>query len=488
MELQVLIVGAGPVGLTLAIELARYGVAVRIVDKSAARTDKSKAVAVWSRTLELFDRAGLAAGLVAAGLPTRAANITTGTERIGRLTFDGLDTAYPFVLLIPQSETERVLEEHLARLGVTVERQVSLVSLAEAGDAVSAVIEQADGRQETLSVPWLAGCDGAHSTVRHSLGFEFRGDTVEEAFVLADIRLASRSLPADELVMFWHRDGIVALFPLPGGRMRLVASEGFGQQGEGAEPDLAEVQAILDQRRPGDLTASDPAWIARFRINERKVDSYRSGRVFLAGDAAHVHSPAGGQGMNTGMQDAFNLAWKLALVCHGEAPHAILDSYGTERSAVAASVIANAGRLTRIAMLANPVARDIRNFVAATMLGFSAVRHAAGEMLSELAVHYGESPLNGVTAAHAPAAGSRILPDPRLPVGAGARPRFALHGVGDAADLVRLGPAGRQLTEDRLRPPLDARALVLVRPDGYVATSARAGDWQAIDAYLAELG
>jgi 2-polyprenyl-6-methoxyphenol hydroxylase-like FAD-dependent oxidoreductase len=485
MTPKVLVAGAGPVGLTLAIELVRYGVPVRIVDKSPARTDKSKAVAVWARSLELFDRAGIADRLVPAGVTVRAANISDGAEKIARISFDGLDTRYSFVLMIPQSETERILEERLAELGVTVERGVELTGFTDKGGSVVARIQRPDGSSETVEADWLVGCDGAHSIVRHTLGKEFRGDTVDTDFLLADIRLENAPTGADELMMWWHHEGIVAFFPLPGGRLRLIASTGAPAD-PASNPSLAEVQALIDRRGPGGLVATDPVWLARFRINERKVDDYRTGRVFLAGDAAHIHSPAGGQGMNTGMQDAFNLAWKLALVCHGAAGEGLLESYSAERSPVAAEVISSAGKMTRAAMLKNEIAQALRNFVVHHVTGLHAIQHVAGETLSELAVGYPESPLNG---AHAhglkgPAPGHRLTPAGR-PVGGGDSPRFALFANGDAP--AELGPGFPQLLEENVRAPVEPDGIWLVRPDGYVALTARAGDWHSVEGYLAGL-
>ena len=485
---NVLIVGAGPVGLTLAVELARYGVAVRIVDKAPARTDKSKAVAVWSRSLELLDRIGIAATIVAAGLPVRAADISTGSERIARVTLDGLDSAFDFVLMIPQSETERILEETLNGFGVTVERSTTLKEFTAADAGVEAVVVRADGTEETIAADWLVGCDGAHSLVRHTLGFAFAGDTVDDTFLLADIRL-SGDLPKDELVTFWHPRGLVVLMPLPGGRCRLIASDDRNAAATEADPQLADIQAVLDERGPGGLVASDPVWLTRFRVNERKVDNYRAGRVFLAGDAAHVHSPAGGQGMTTGMQDAFNLAWKLALVARGEADRRLLDSYSVERSAVAAAVIADAGRLTRIAMLDGALKQHMRNFVVGHLLGLSVVQHGFRERLSELGVAYDHSPLSGtaIDPGRLPRPGHRMPPGDGPPIGAGPAPRFAALAAGVDANLAALGKRHRRLVEDRLRPPAAPGSIVLVRPDGYVALIAEAGDWTSVDAYLASL-
>ena len=348
-EPKVLIAGAGPVGLTLANELVRLGVSVRIVDKAAQRTDKSKALVLWSRTLELFDDAGYANAFLSAGMPARGARISTGREIVAEVSFDLIDSRFAYALMIAQSETERVLEERLAASGVAVERTVELTRFGDKGASVEATLTKASGESETLDVGWLVGCDGAHSAVRHGLGFAFEGSTLQSHWALADGHIAGLD-PADHLHIFWHRDGILAFFPIVGDRWRVIADLGPARDGEThPDPTLEQINGLMARRGSAGIVMSDPVWLAAFRINERKVKDYAKGRVFLAGDAAHIHSPAGGQGMNTGMQDAFNLAWKLALVIEGAARPSLLDSYSRERSAVGDRVLRNAGLMTEAA-------------------------------------------------------------------------------------------------------------------------------------------
>jgi hypothetical protein len=247
---------------------------------------------------------------------------------------------------------------------------------------------------------------------------------------------------------------------------------------------------VVDRRGPGGLVLTDPVWLSAFRINERKVVDYRVGRVFLAGDAAHIHSPAGGQGMNTGMQDAFNLAWKLALVCHGACPaDPLLASYSAEREAVGAKVLADTSRLTAMAVLRNPAAQAARNLVGGWLLGLSPVRQAMADTLAEVSVGYPKSPLNG-DAAHGvrgPAPGERLPPsEERTPAGAGPRPLFALFAH-PSEETERLIAGQPLLLDPRLRAPPGDDGLWLVRPDGYVAMSARLGDGMEIDGYLSAL-
>lgn len=487
MKTQVLIIGAGPVGLTMAAELARYGVAVRIIEKAAERTDKSKALVLWSRTLELLERAGCSQTFVQGGLQAHGANIIADGKLVGHVSLDGIGTPYPYALMIPQSETERLLEEHLNRLGVTVERRVELKSFADDGKVVTSVIAHADGTGETVESAWLVGCDGAHSTVRHGLGLAFEGNTLTTDFILADVHVAGFVAADTEISTFWHQDGVLVFFPIAPGRSRIIADLGPSTGPTRPTPTLEECQAIVDRRGPGGIVLSNPIWLAGFGINERKVKDYSTGRVFLAGDAAHIHSPAGGQGMNTGMQDAFNLAWKLAMACHGgSASTDLLDSYSIERSAVGDKVLADAGRLTKAAMIRNWPLQLLRNAVAHHVLGYSAVQHAMTENLSELNIAYPGSPLTGSSARRlkGPTPGNRMAPRAgEIPVGSGDRPLFAVlatASVGLASVLAR--HAGT--VEATPRTPDDPAIIVLVRPDGYVAMTSAAEDWQDIDAYL----
>src|SRR5260370_14666251 len=314
MQKDVLIAGAGPVGLVMAIELARYGVGVRIIDKAAQRTDKSKALVVLSRSLEVLARAGCSAGLVEAGYKVGTLNISANGKSIAKVSLEELPTPYPYGLMIPQSDTERVLDEFLNSLGVKVERMVELTRFTASNDKVVSTLRHADGAEEIVETPWLIGCDGAHSSVRHQLGMEFHGETSLINHLPADPHLENTPR-APEVNVVWHSDGILVTFPIAADRYRVVADVGAVTENSGpsAEPTLEEVQAILDRRFPGGVRATNPTCLSSFRINERKVTDSRAGRAFLAGDAAHIHGPAGGQGMNTRTQHPCNLARKVRL-------------------------------------------------------------------------------------------------------------------------------------------------------------------------------
>ena len=482
---KVLIAGAGPVGLTLANEMARHGVPVRIVDKAPAATDKSKALVLWSRTLELFDDAGYCQGFMPSGMQVHGAQISNGKEVVARVSLDSIDSRFPYALMIPQCDTERVLEERLLAHGIKVERSVELVGFTDSGNAVEATLKKVDGSSETLTADWLAGCDGAHSTVRHGLGLPFEGSTMDSNWWLADGHIAGLE-PKDRLHIFWHRDGILAFFPIIGDRFRVIGDLGLATGNERSpDPTLEEVNAMLAHRATPGVVLSNPIWLSSFRINERKVKDYSKGRVFLAGDAAHIHSPAGGQGMNTGMQDAFNLAWKLALVIGGCAKPNLLDSYSPERSGVGDRVLKNAGRLTEAAIVRNPVLQGIRNTVGKFATGFPFVQHKIANQLSEMDIGYPGSPLtvkNGHVA-NGPKSGER-WPD-RLPAGAAGAKFTALGPADVVAALAAKFP--RLVLAAPAQDPTHKAALRLIRPDGYVAYAGAAKDQKQAEAYLAAL-
>ncbi len=482
----VLVVGAGPVGMTMAAELKRYGIPVRIIDKAAARTDKSKALVVWSRTLELLDRGeGGSKPFIDAGFKCEAVNFIAGDKTVGRINMETIQTPYPFALMIPQSETERLLDERLNDLGVTVERQVELISFKSRADGVDAVLRHADGREENVSTDWLLGCDGAHSAVRHGLNAPFTGETMDSDFFLADVHATGYPFPDTEVSVYWHRDGVFVMFPISPGRYRIIADLPPTAGTQTPAPTLEQVQAIVDRRGPSGMRVFDPIWLAGFRINGRKVSSYRHGRVFLSGDAAHVHSPAGGQGMNTGMQDAFNLSWKLAMVIRGICGEQLLDSYSPERSGVGDAVLKAAGRLTGIGTMHNPVAQTIRNIVGHAMLGLSPVQHAVAANMSEVTIGYSKSPLNGPALAKGPKPGERVEPIAgETPVGSGSAPQFALFAEESPA-IIELVKKFEGLLDPEVRPHLAPDGIWLVRPDGYVACAAK--EPSAISEYLTRL-
>jgi len=480
MNPRVLIIGAGPVGLTMALALARQHVSVRIVDKNAQRTDKSKALVLWPRTLELLDIQGYAELFIEAGLKVRDARILADEKELVHVSFDVARSVYRYALMLEQSQTERLLQQQVERLGVVVERRTELMSFADDGELVSAVLRAADGATETVRADWLVACDGAHSTVRHGLASAtFDGDTLPSNWVLADLRIGGAGL-AEDITICFSQHGVLVFFPIGGSRFRVIAEMNAATPDTLPEPTLAEVQSLVDSRGPAGLQLHDPIWLSRFRINERKVRDYRFGRVFLAGDAAHVHSPAGGQGMNTGMQDALNLAWKLALVCHGQGAEGLLASYSPERSGVGAQVLRNAGVLTKVALVRNPVLQQLRALGASMVDHLPVLKQRFVDQVTEIDLHYPDSPLTQRPhgASQRPAGGERApdvdlsgLPSRRLHevLRTG---QFAVLSVGVAA--VALEEALKPIAvavHIESSPHYSSGHVYLIRPDAYVALS-----------------
>ncbi|GII04778.1 FAD-dependent oxidoreductase [Planobispora takensis] len=371
---DVLVVGAGPTGLTVAVSLAGQGHDVIVVDNQAAGDNTSRAAVVHARTLEVLEPLGVSGRLTGLGIHARRFTIRDRDRLLVPVEFDRLPTAYPYTLMISQAETERILLERLTELGARVARPYTLRSLTQDDDGVTAVMT--DG--SSVRARYLVGADGMHSTVREQAGIGFTGGRYAESFSLADVRLTG-GVPADEVVLYFSPAGLVVVAPLPGGSHRIVATVDEAP----AVPDAAFVQALLDARGP----ERDPAvvheviWGSRFRVHHRVADAYRAGRVVLAGDAAHVHSPAGGQGMNTGIQDATVLGEALSAALKGD--EAALEAYGAARRPVAEQVVAFAGRLTRLATLSRSV-RPARNLVLRTLAHVAGFRRSLAWRLSGL--------------------------------------------------------------------------------------------------------
>lgn len=377
-ETEVLIVGAGPVGLTLACALARDGVAAVLVDKLAAGANTSRAAVVHARTLEVLRDIDVADELVSRGVIVPHFVVRDRDRVLLSVDFDRLPTPFPYTLMVPQNITEEILLARLHAAGGEVHRPHELTGVATDAEGVTASF--AGGHR--LRARYLIGCDGMHSTVREHTGIAFSGDAYAESFVLADVHM-NWSEPADHVMLFFAPAGLLVVAPLPGGRHRIVATLDPAPE----HPDAHDVQKLLDTRGPKrrPATVADVVWSSRFRVHHRLADSYRSGRILLAGDAAHVHSPAGGQGMNTGVQDAANLAGKLTGVLKDGLDDATLDGYEAERRPVAADVVAFTHRMTRMATLGSGPLRGLRNSALRALDFIPAVHRTMAMNLSELA-------------------------------------------------------------------------------------------------------
>jgi 2-polyprenyl-6-methoxyphenol hydroxylase-like FAD-dependent oxidoreductase len=361
-DTQVLIAGAGPIGLTAAIELARRGVDCRVVDPVHEPPQYAKAVGVQPRTLEVFEGMGVLRRIMDAAIEMRGQIVYVNGAKTAQLDLTlPADVPFGFVA-IPQYATERILREELAMRGVRVERGLRLAGFTQDGDGVTATLVGDDGEQ-SVRAGYLVGADGAHSTVRKALGLTFEGAAFEEQYMLGDVEV-DWSVPRGYGVRAMHQtdgqtDDLLVCIPLPGpGRYRMsmlvpdelsaTASDGIAHGFEGGrKPELHHIQAVLDRLSPEPTTARNLRWSSVFRISHRIVDSYGRGRVFVAGDAAHIHPPTGAQGMNTGIQDAHNLAWKLALAVSGRAAPALLDSYDAERRPIGEEVVGRTVRAAR---------------------------------------------------------------------------------------------------------------------------------------------
>ena len=398
----VVIVGAGPTGLMAAALLVQCGVSVRILDKSPTQAKESRAFAVQARSLEAMLSIGLAdafmeRGTLAVGARTYLDGRRTAgfdLERVGHP-----DTPFPIVMILPQSDTEAILVEHLSGRGVEVERGVTATGLTQDGDAVVLHVTDADGRQDTIRCPYLLGADGAHSMVRKALGLSFEGAPYAQTFLLADCSLEG-DLEEGPFSVFFHGEHFALWFPFKGERRgrvittshQEVSDPSIAGQGSSAAT-IEEVEQSFRTASQLDLRLRDPVWVSRYRVHHRGVDRYGVGRVFVAGDAAHIHSPAGGQGMNTGLQDAFNLAWKIALAVEGRAPDALVASYDAERRPVGDDVLNATDRAFSFVTSPSGWVQAARTVllpaIGATIGRSGAVRSRVFHLLSELGIHYG---------------------------------------------------------------------------------------------------
>uniref|UniRef100_A0AAU3HR73 FAD-dependent monooxygenase n=1 Tax=Streptomyces sp. NBC_01393 TaxID=2903851 RepID=A0AAU3HR73_9ACTN len=394
---RAIVVGAGPVGLTAAHELARRGMWVRLVDAAPGPARTSRAVAVHPRTLETFAQMGVVDDLLARGRRNRAFTMYSGGHRLVRLEADysTMPTSYPYTLIVPQTETEAVLREAVARLGVDIEWGVKLTGFEQAADGVCVRLRGADGVEESVETSWLVGCDGGHSTVRKLLGLELIGES-SETWMLADAPVDT-DLPPDTI--YWTHTGGHALMMVPyarDGQWRLLDTA------PAADGGTERLGARLSAGLGRDVKVGEAEWTSVFTFQQRMVERMQQGRVFVAGDAAHVHSPASGQGMNTGVQEAYNLAWKIAQVDQGDAAAALLDTYSEERVPIGEALLDSTRTATFLVQLKNLLASAALPVVFAVVRAVPPLRRAIQRKvlggMSGLRIGYGASSLTTVEA------------------------------------------------------------------------------------------
>jgi 2-polyprenyl-6-methoxyphenol hydroxylase-like FAD-dependent oxidoreductase len=483
---EVLVTGAGPTGLALALWLARQGVGVRIVDKAAEAGTTSRAVVVQARTLELYRQIGLADDVVRAGMVNPAINLWVRGRRRAHVSFGdagaGL-TPYPFILVFPQDRHERLLAERLEQMGVQVERNTELLDFEQREDHVAVRLRGPDG-EHCCQARYLAGCDGAHSPVRHQLGTGFEGGTYAQLFYVADV--VAKPNPAQapaqgEIHLSLDDADFLALFSYTDdGQARLIGSIREDRVAAGRELGFGDVGERAIQGLGLEVTRVN--WFSTYKVHHRVADRYRHGRVFLLGDAAHIHSPAGGQGMNTGIGDAINLAWKLKAVLRDEAHDSLLDSYEDERLAFARTLVETTDRVFTFVSAEGGFANFVRTRIAPLFVSAAysvdAVREFMFRLVSQCMLNYHASPLSS-------GAAGKVKGGDRLPWAAGAiMDNFAptgtlgwqLHVYGSAGDGLeswchRAGLPLRVFPWERAHEHagLQRDAAYLVRPDGYVA-------------------
>jgi len=537
---SVLVVGAGPAGLFLAGELNRQGVDCRLIDRSGGPCGNARATAIQPRTLEILEQVGLANEFLAWGVPIRGMRIyAEGNRLISEQSMTGIESPFPFKLSLPQSRTERLLIDQLERYGQAVERNLELVSFEQDANGVRCALRSTGGVETTVDADYLIGCDGSHSTVRHRLGMHLEGIDDPAVFAVADVRIDG-PLSRDEITLYCSPATGMLFGPLPEDRFIFFCDlpEGQSPPPPGSRPTVEELQIYLDQAGPGDLRMHDPTWLAYFHCHMRLAPHYQTGRVFLAGDAAHVQSPAAGQGLNTGIQDGFNLVWKLALVLRGAAPPSMLDSYHAERHHIGKEMLELTDQVHRRLYDHNPALTERVGKWAASVLAHYHMMHLPLRTTDETRISYHRSfivrehqPQQGGSAwAAAPRAGDRapdgqllsypedrsirlfeLIREPRhhLIIWEGTQRQMARHALHDLAAaivtsysnlikprVILYGKAPEsEVGGSWLDPNGDLHrrygavqpCLYLIRPDGYIGFRSPTVDREALLGYLEEI-
>jgi 2-polyprenyl-6-methoxyphenol hydroxylase-like FAD-dependent oxidoreductase len=513
MNTQVLIVGAGPTGLMLANQLARRGVRALIIDRHPGPSPQTRALGVQARTLEIYAKMGLADRAIELGKRGNGAHLWSQGRKIGHVSLSDVgekSTPYPYILVLGQDDNERLMGEKLREFGIEVQWNTELLALEQHASHVVATLKSADGTTRNITATWVAGCDGARSAVRTLNGIDFPGAPYEHVFFVADVTATGKMAP-DEVNVYLWREGFHLFFPMRGTNHWRIVGIVPPQLREQKNLDLATVMPSLRGEAGASLSIEGCSWFSTYRIHHRAAARFRDRRCFLLGDAAHVHSPVGAQGMNTGLQDAYNLAWKLALVVQGKADAALLDSYEAERHPVAQRLLNTTDRGFRLIVADNPLAGLFRTQILARVMAFAVnrkrVQKLAFRTVSQTGIHYRRGPLSVLADAlptDAPQAGDRF-PWMNLQFEAGGSPQDVFRTLDDThCNLLVFGQSAPQLPDmdgllkvhvipitagneaEQARVHVPRSAFFLLRPDGHIGLSGRVVDAAAVRRYLAE--
>ncbi len=506
---SVLIVGAGPTGLMMACELARHGVSFTLIDKKSERIKSSNATWIQPRTLEIFDQIGIASQFIRTGHSCRAINLYIAGKLLTTIPLNHIDSKYAYVLLLPQSDTEKLLTERLKQLQHEIERSCELIDIKMEENSVVSTVRTADGKTKNITSQWVIACDGADSTMRDKSQISFLGNELNEQFVVADAKIDSY-IATNEIHLFFDKGTVFAASPLSGSKYRITANI------HQSHPRRAfydkEVIDLIQERSHGVYYIKDISWVSPFWIHCKCVEKLRQGPIFFVGDAAHLHSPAGGQGMNTGIQDAFNLAWKLALVIQGKAKSALLDSYHSERYPIINEIVNQTDAFTRM-VLDKSFLTKLRKFSHEMQ---NAEVDTICNALAQLSIQYKDSPI--IDYRNQSLQGTRA---PDVVIHASVRlydylrnrehNAFLFSDTSDKInelqqkvqknypDLIKVHVISKQPLHGVENNIVDvdgmlhkhfqvsSRALLIVRPDGYIGFFAKEFDESSIDDYMGKI-
>ncbi len=506
-EVDVLITGAGPTGLAMAAEAARFGLRYRIIDKAKHGAQYSQALMLHARTLEQFERYELAQRAIELGCRLKRIRIYSDGTRILETAFDELPGNYPFILFLPQPQTERLLIEHIESVGGIIEREVALEYFVERERTVECALLGKHGGRETVSATYLIGADGSQSTVREVMGMPLEKVSANLPFFLGDLRVDG-DVPGDEVRVHLHGGNLVLLGRIDDTHCRIIAAL---QDHLDREPQIDDFQSAIDRAAIENLRVSDPRWMALFHVGEGKTPAYSRGRVFLAGDAANIHSPIGSQGLNSGIQDAANLMWKIALVENHRAHASLLESYDRERKPVTEAVLRDTAIAARAATASNWLLERIRDGILSRLGSLEPIQDRLRGTVSELGLHYRNSPIVSERGGTSKLRAGDRAPDCEVISESGQRMRMfdllkePLHTAillmppenADLARFARLFTRYRDIMHGivlvdgdstfRAQYAQDDGALYAIRPDGYVGFHGRAGDLDALEAWAGEL-